>query len=151
MLSPLSPSYRPVERPLLTYRLSNVSITTAERSRHISLQINGLYQVIRLNYKRYSLGLFFIVFCSQVGLIKLPHLCYQSIGLTLALFLDSRHFLTQPTARKTRSGDQAQNSKEYKKISQPTGFLAETKNNFSFLMNVDGMKVSNSSNDTDDK
>ena len=31
-------------------------------------------------------------------------------------------------------------------MSQPNGFLAESKNNFSFSMNVDGMKVSNSSN-----
>ena len=36
--------------------------------------------------------------------------------------------------------------KEYKKMSQPNGFLAESKNNFSFSMNVDGMKVSTSSN-----
>ena len=38
------------------------------------------------------------------------------------------------------------NGKEYKKMSQPNGFLAQSKNNFSFSMNVDGMKVSNSSN-----
>ena len=36
--------------------------------------------------------------------------------------------------------------KEYKTMSQPNGFLAESKNNFSFSMNVDGMNVSNSSN-----
>ena len=106
----LAPSCRLVEQPLITYRLSNVSITTAERSRHISLQINGLYQIFRNSYVCYSLGLFFIVFCRQVGLIKLPHLCYKSTGLTLVLFLGSQHFLTQPIARKTRSGDTAQNN-----------------------------------------
>ena len=35
---------------------------------------------------------------------------------------------------------------EYKKMCEPNGFLAASKNNFSFFMNVDGMKLSKSSN-----
>ena len=57
----LSPSCRLAEQPLFTYRLSKVSITTAERSRHISLQINGLYRVIRLNLQ--TLLTRFILYC----------------------------------------------------------------------------------------
>ena len=36
--------------------------------------------------------------------------------------------------------------KEYEKMSQPNGFLAESENNFSFSMNVNGMRVLNPSN-----
>ena len=61
MLSPLSPSCRLAERPLNTYRLSNVSITTAVRSQLISLPINGLYKLVSEIIPLLYLGSFFFV------------------------------------------------------------------------------------------
>ena len=106
----LSPSCRLAKKPLITYRLSNVSITTAERSRPISREINGLYKFIRLIYQRYSLGLFFIIYLlAKLGTLNYLICVINQPARLIALFLDSRHFLTQPTARKTRSGDPAPN------------------------------------------
>ena len=105
----LSPSCRLIEQPLITCRLSNVSITTAERSRPISCKLSDYIKSFGIHIFAIPRSFLFVTVLCQVGQIKSSHFVLLINRLDSRLILDSRHFLTQPTARKTRSGDMAQN------------------------------------------
>ena len=111
MFSQLSPSCRLVERPLNThrfvYRLNHLGGTVSA----ILTYIIELYKVFR-NLYLCCTSVYSICNCFYAKLSTLNHISFffKSTGFTIVLFLGSRYFLTQPTARKTKSGDPAQNT-----------------------------------------
>ena len=116
-LEMLSPSYRLAEQPLITYRLSNVSITTAERSRPISCKLTDYIELFGYITFAIPRSILFVT-VAKLGLLNYLVCVINQPARLIALFLDSRQFLTRPTARKTRSGDPAQNKQSiaFKKV-----------------------------------
>ena len=96
MLSPLSLSCRLAERPLTLIDLSNGLITSVERSRPVSSILSVYIESFGIITSAIPRFILFVIVYAKLAILNHIILCVKSSGLTLTLFLGSRHF-SHPT------------------------------------------------------